>query len=133
MLDVARFDAAGLPAAMLIGDAPRIVRLVEGLQAEGEPLPLVLWIVSEELRNLLRLKQAQRAGQPFAAASRGLRLAAAPVLVERILPRIEESRLAELLARCSRLDRLVKGLPVAGIDADPWVELTDLALSLRAA
>lgn len=132
-LDVARFDLAALPAAMLAGERGRIVRLIEGLRAEGEPLPLLLWIVSEELRGLLRLKQAAAAGRPPAALlGRAVRLSSPAALVERALPRLDAAQIAALLARCARIDRLVKGLHVDDIDDDPWLELADLALALHA-
>jgi DNA polymerase-3 subunit delta len=132
VFDVARFDMAALPAAMLEADQTRTLRLLAGLRAEGEPLPLLLWMVSEELRSLLRLKQATGAGRPLASALRTVRLNAPAALVERALPRIPAARLAELLARCAQLDRLAKGLSVAGLDDDPWLELTDVALGLHA-
>lgn len=133
IFDVARFDIAALPAAMLAEDKSRIIRLLAGLRAEGEPLPLLLWMVSEELRNLLRLQQAVAAGRPFASAVRSVRLSSPPALVERALPRVTAARLADLLARCAELDRLAKGLHLADRDDDPWLELTDLALGLQAA
>jgi len=127
VLDVARYEGNSLPGAMLAGDKLRITRLIAGLRAEGEPLPLLLWMVSEELRNLLRLQQALASGRPFAAAVRTVRLSAAPALIERLLPRLSANQLAGLLARCAELDRLVKGLPLANSDDDPWLELTELA------
>jgi DNA polymerase-3 subunit delta len=131
VFDVARFDLSDLPAAMLSGDRARLLRLLGGLRAEGEPLPLLLWMVSEELRGLLRLKQAGPGGRA-AGALRGLRLNSPPALVERALPRIGAERLAWALARCARLDRLAKGLVVPGLDDDPWVELSEVALGLHA-
>jgi hypothetical protein len=68
----------------------------------------------------------------LASALRTVRLNAPAALVERALPRIPAARLAELLARCAQLDRLAKGLSVAGLDDDPWLELTDVALGLHA-
>jgi DNA polymerase-3 subunit delta len=130
VFDVARFDMAALPAAMLAGDRARILRLLAGLRAEGEPLPLLLWMVSEELRGLLRLHQAGGA-RLSPGALRSVRLNAPAALVERALPRIPPGRLAEGLARCARLDRLAKGLAVAEMDDDPWLELADVALSLQ--
>jgi DNA polymerase-3 subunit delta len=131
ILDVARYDPAALPPAMLAADRARIVRLLAGLRAEGEPLPLLLWMVSEELRSLLRLKQAVAAGKPVAMAMRTVRMSSPPALVERALPKLREPRLAELLGRCAQLDRLVKGLELPDRDHDPWLELTDLALGLQ--
>ena len=130
ILDVARYEGNSLPAAMLAGDKSRILRLIAGLRAEGEPLPLLLWMISEELRNLLRLQQVVAGGRPFAAAVRMARLSAAPALVERVLPRLSARRLAEMLARCAELDRLVKGLALADGDDDPWLELSELAFGL---
>jgi DNA polymerase-3 subunit delta len=130
VFDVARFDMTALPAAMLAGDRARILRLLDGLHAEGEPLPLLLWMVSEELRTLLRLKSTMGAGRPL-APPRGVRLGAPLALVERMLPRIPAPRLAALLARCAGIDRLAKGLDVAGLDDDPWLELADVALGLH--
>ncbi len=130
VLDVARYEGNSLTSAMLAGDKLRITRLIAGLRAEGEPLPLLLWMVSEELRNLLRLQQAVAGGRPFAAAVRTVRLSAAPALIERLLPKLSAKRLGELLARCSELDRLVKGLSLADGDDDPWLELTELAFGV---
>jgi DNA polymerase-3 subunit delta len=132
IFDVARFEGVSLPGAMIAGDRVRIVRTVAGLRAEGEPLPLLLWMVSEELRNLLRLHQAVAAGRPFAGAVRGMRLGAPHAVVERLLPRLAAAQLAGLLGRCADLDRIAKGLSVATRDDDPWLELTEVALGLSA-
>lgn len=130
VLNVARYDVFALPAAMLEGDGARIARTIEGLRAEGEALPLALWVVSEELRTLLRLKHETAAGKPFASSARdlrvwGVRLAAS----ERAMSRVSEPGLAALLARCAQLDRIAKGLPAARSDSDPWLELADIVLS----
>ena len=130
VLNVARYDVFSLAQALLEGDRARIGRMVEGLRAEGEALPLALWVVGEELRTLLRLKSETRAGKPFASAARevrlwGARLAAA----ERALGRVSEPGLATLLARCAQLDRIAKGLPAPQSDSDPWLELADIALA----
>jgi DNA polymerase-3 subunit delta len=130
VLNVARYDVFALPQAMVEGDRIRIGRTIEGLRAEGEALPLALWVVSEELRTLLRLKHETAAGKPFSSTARelriwGPRLAAA----ERALGRISESTLTALLARCAQLDRIAKGLPAPRSDSDPWLELADIALA----
>lgn len=129
VFDVARFDLSALPAAMLAGDRARLLRLIAGLRAEGEPLPLILWVLSEELRGLLRLKHS--GGGRGGYGMRGPRLNAPAAAVERALPRLRAARLAAMLERCARIDRLVKGLHVAELDDDPWLELTEVALSLH--
>ena len=47
-----RFDVAQLGEAVLRGDAPRALRVLSGLRAEGVEMPLVLWSVWQELRML---------------------------------------------------------------------------------
>lgn len=131
VFDVARFEGAGLPGAFVEGRRARILRTVEGLRAEGEPLPLLLWWMSEEIRGLLRIREALDEGRPFAAASRGIRLHAGPVLAERALARTDSARLGRLLARAARFDRLIKGLQPEDFDDDPWLELTEIALGLQ--
>jgi DNA polymerase III subunit delta len=133
VLNVARYDVFALPQAMLEGDRTRIGRTIEGLRAEGEALPLALWVVSEELRVLLRLKHETAAGKPFASTARELRIWGPRLAAtERALGRVSESTLAALLARCAQLDRIAKGLPAPRSDSDPWLELTDIALSASA-
>jgi len=130
VLDVARYDVFALSQAMLEGDGARLARTIEGLRSEGEALPLALWVVSDTLRSLLRLKHETGSGRPFAVAARearvwGARLAA----TERALAKVSTPVLAALLSRCAQLDRLAKGLAPGTGDSDPWLELTDIALS----
>jgi DNA polymerase-3 subunit delta len=54
-------------------------------------------------------------------------------LVERLLPRLSETALAERLERAAQIDRLAKGLRAPESDSDAWLELTDLAMSIAAA
>lgn len=129
VLDVARYDVFALAPALLAGDAGRALRLIEGLRAEAEPLPLVLWVVAEELRTLLRLQEATAAGKPFAAAARELRVwGPREKLMPKALQRLPAATIAALLARCADIDRLIKGLAAPNRDADPWLELSEIAL-----
>ena len=133
VLNVARYDVFGLPQALLGGDAARALRMLEGLRAEGEALPLILWTVSEEVRTLLKVKAAVDAGKPVAAAARENRVwGPRERLLPQALTRLTETGLATLLARCADVDRLAKGLRAATRDSDPWLELADIALALAA-
>ena len=131
VLDVARYDVFELPSAMLAGDATRVVRTLEGLRAEGEPLPLIVWALSEELRALLRVKSLVDAGRPYVEAARtngvwGPRQS----LLERALGRVDLGRLGASLARVGQVDRLIKGLRAPELDSDPWLELCEIALDV---
>lgn len=131
VLNVARYDVFQLPIAMLSGDAARVRKTMVGLEAEGEAIPLVLWVVAEELRTLLRVKAHVDAGRPFPVAARENRLwGPRERLFERALARVSADALEAALLRAADIDRLAKGLPAAQTDSNVWLELTDLALSL---
>jgi DNA polymerase-3 subunit delta len=61
--NVARYDAYTACEAMLAGDAPRYVRVIDGLKSEGEAPSLVLWALSEELYALERIQAGAAAGR----------------------------------------------------------------------
>ncbi len=94
VMNVARYNAFKLREAIQAGDAVRVVRMLEGLRAEGEALPLVLWAVTQTWG---------RAPQSAGPAA---------------------------IRHAHDIDRLIKGLPTPGRLADPWQELTALALRL---
>ncbi len=131
VLNVARYDVFQLPLAMLSGDAARVRKTMGGLESEGEAIPLVLWVVTEELRTLLRVKAHVDAGRPFAVAARENRLwGPREKLFERALSRVSVAALESALLRAADIDRLAKGLRAPRADSDPWLELTQLALSI---
>lgn len=131
VLNVARYDVFQLPIAMLTGDVARVRKTMAGLEAEGEGTPLVLWVITEELRTLLRVKAHVDAGRPFSVAARENRLwGPRERLFERALARMSPSALEAALQRAAEIDRLAKGLLAPRTDSNVWLELTDLALSL---
>ena len=74
VLNVARYDVFGLRDAMLAGDIARTIRMIDGLRARGEALPLVLWAVGEEIRLLARIAEARALGQDANGLMRRLRI-----------------------------------------------------------
>ena len=131
VLNVARYDVFQLPLAMWSGDAARVRKTMAGLEAEGEAIPLVLWVVTEELRTLLRVKAHVDAGRPFAVAARENRVwGPREKLFERALARVSVDALESALLRAADVDRLAKGLRAPHVDSDAWLELTQLTLSI---
>ncbi len=131
VLNVARYDVFQLPLAMLAGDAARVRKTMAGLEAEGAAIPLVLWVITEELRTLLRIEAHVDAGRPFSAAARENRLwGPREKLVERALARVSTRALEAAWQRAAEIDRLAKGLRAPRADSDAWLELTELALGI---
>jgi DNA polymerase-3 subunit delta len=134
VLNVARYDVFKLSEAVLSGQLPRVLRMLEGLQAEGEAAVLVHYTLAEEIRALKRVKDAMAAGRPLPMALREQRIwGTREKLFERVLPRLSGPRVAQLLQNAHQVDGIVKGLKVADWPTDPWQALQRLALRLTSA
>ena len=55
--DNARYDVFELASAAFLGNAPRALRILEGLRGEGREPPLILWALLNDLRALSRVLQ----------------------------------------------------------------------------
>lgn len=134
VLDVARYDVFGLRDAMLSGHGAKAITILNGLRAEGEALPLVLWAVGEEVRIMARLAAAQAAGQNLSEAMRPYRIfGPREQLIRQTLMRVPASSWVSAVQHAHDIDRLIKGLKVAGRLDDPWEELARLTLRIAMA
>jgi len=118
--DVSRFERDTLVEAIHGGDASRVSRAVTGLRAEGEPLPLLLWTLAEELRLLMALAAGERPRRFLPPA----RMDAA----QRTARRHDAGSFDRELLRAHRIDRMIKGVETG----DPWESIVELALGIAA-
>jgi DNA polymerase-3 subunit delta len=116
--DVSRFDRDTLLEAIHAGDASRVVRVVDSLEAEGEPLPLLLWTLAEELRLLMAIAAGQRPRR-FLPPERMEAL-------NRTARRHGAASFDRELLRAHRIDRMIKGVETG----DPWDSIIELALGI---
>jgi len=131
VLNVARYDVFKLNEAMLVGDAARLVRMMDGLKGEGEALPLVLWAVSEEIRTLLKLKSAASQGRPIPALLKEYRIwGPRERLMEPALRRLSLATLEAALKDAAQVDKMVKGLRAKAFSGDAWDALLQLGLKV---
>ncbi|MCL2829634.1 MAG: DNA polymerase III subunit delta [Betaproteobacteria bacterium] len=129
VLNVARYDLDALREALLVGDAARLARTIEGLRQEGEAPPLVLWAVTEEVRALLQIKLGQEQGKPQESLMREARVwGARQATMKQALHRIKTQTARAALIRAAQIDRIAKGL----LPGDFWNEVLRLGLSLSA-
>ena len=129
VLNVARYDVFKLSEAVLSGQVPRVLRMLDGLQAEGEAEVLVHYTLAEDIRALKRVKDAMAAGQPLPMALKAQRIwGPRERLFERVLPRLSPARLNNLLQSAHQVDGIVKGLKVPDWPQDGWQALHRLAL-----
>ncbi len=129
--NVARYDVFKLSEAVLAGQAQRVARMLDGLQAEGEAEVLVHYTLAEDIRALKRVKDAIGGGRPLPMALRENRIwGPRERAFERVLPRLEERSLARLLRAAHTVDGIVKGLKQPDWPADGWQALQRLAFML---
>ena len=133
VMNVARYDVFKLSEAILGGHALRVQRMLDGLQAEGEAEVLVHYTLSEDIRALKRVKDAMGQGRPLPMALREQRVwGAKERLFERVLPRLSDAALSQLLQSAHVVDGIVKGLKQPDWPASGWQALHRLALQLCA-
>lgn len=131
VLNVARYDVFKLSESVLAGSPERVQRMLDGLQAEGEAEVLVHYTLAEDIRALKRVKDAMGQGRPLPMALRENRIwGNKERLFERVLPRLSNAALAELLQSAHKVDGIVKGLKQPDWPASGWQALHRLALQL---
>ena len=125
VLEVARYDVFKLSEAMLMADAVRVTRILEGLRGEGVAPPLILWAVSEDIRALLKIVSGLERGETLPQLLRKVRVwGARQELMQRAAKRLHKNVLEDVLLQAARLDRMIKGLARGNI----WDEFLQLGL-----
>ena len=131
VLNVARYDVFKLGEAVLAGQVARALRMLEGLEAEGEAVVLVQWTLAEDIRALKRVHDAVAAGKPLPMALREARVwGAKERLFERAVPLLTEVVIANLLEAAHVCDGLAKGLKHPDWPQEPWEGLRRLVLMM---
>ncbi len=123
--DSARYDAFKLVDAALAGDVPRTVRVLEGLQAEGEEPVMILGALLRQIKELASLSIEIEAGAPPQRALAGIWERRRP-LVQSALKRRRALGWQRLLKRGLHADRVMKGRA----QGSPWDELLQLTTSM---
>jgi len=121
--DNARYDVFELSTAAFLGNAPRALRILDGLRSEGREPPLILWALLNDLRAVSRVLQREpndrnidgifRAEQVWGSRQGPIRVA---------LQRLRRADIDLLLIAAARADRVAKG----SLRGEPWVEITGL-------
>ncbi len=125
--DSARYDVFTLVDRCLASEAVDAYRTLLGLREEGtEPLT-ILWAISREVRALLTIAEATKAGQSFETACKNAKVwDKRQQLVRTALRHLSANRLRLALRQSRVIDQMVKGAR----QGDPWLELQDLVLNL---
>ena len=127
VLSVSRYDAFQLGEAVLAGDTARTVRILQGLQDEGEQAVAVMNPLMWTLRPLVRIKQAEMRGENVANAMASARIYGdKQSLVKRALTRLSLRQLEAALQKLADIDKTAKGVLLG----DAWLEISRLCFGL---
>ena len=127
VVDVARFDPFDLGPAILNGDKALLIRILRGLEKEGLAPPLVLWVIAEEAKILLRVKWALVEGLDMRSACAdagawGLR----QKLISNTVHKLTHEMLRNAVVQASEIDKQIKGLQ----PGNSWASFLALGLSI---
>lgn len=130
VVDGARFDVFQLADAALAGDTARALRVLAGLQREGEAQVLVLWSLLREIVNLADVVVRATQG---AGLDRALEEARVWRTRQDLIRQAARGRdlpaIGRLLRGAARAEQVVKGAR----PGDPWKALAELVLELAGA
>jgi DNA polymerase-3 subunit delta len=121
---VARYDPYAAAEALAAGDLARYVRVLGGLQAEGEAPTFVLFALAgalQVLRGAAEGKPAERLFGEYRVFNKPLQRA-----IQAAARRHSVAALDAALAQAALADRVIKGVATG----DPWDQFTALGLKL---
>ena len=122
-----RYDVYKLTDAALAGDAPRSVRILGGLRAEGVEPVIVMWALTRELRTLARLDDVVRQGGDLGSAMQKSGVwRNRQGLVRNCVSRHQHGDFHRMLKVSGRADAAAKGQRAG----NPWLMATDIVVSL---
>lgn len=127
VLSVSRYDAFQLGEAVLSGDTPRTVRVLQGLQDEGEQPLAVMNPLLWSFKPLAQLKLAQTRGESMDQAMKRARIfGSKQALVKRALSKLSLRQIEATLQKLAEIDQSAKGV----MQGDPWLEISRLCFGL---
>jgi DNA polymerase III subunit delta len=108
--DSARYSVFDLSDPLMIGDFARLSRICHVLRAEGIEIPIILWSIARELRQLYSFQQL--ASQGMATNQIMMKLRLPPMrqqALQRGSQRLQLFEIESCLLKCGELDLAVKG------------------------
>ncbi len=123
--DSSRYNVFELVDACLQQQSKKALRILTGLQQEGNECILILWALVRECRMLADIKSKMETGHSFETASQGMNLwQNRKVLVQQGLKQHTQNSLLALLQSAQDIDQVIKGAQ----SGDPWVLLREWVL-----
>ena len=126
VVDQAHYQLFALSSLMLLGKTRQALHVLQRLKQEGSETPIVLWLLTKELRQLIELAQKQQT-MPLAQAMKAMRIwSTKQQEITQALRRHNQDYWSQLLMQAYQIDRQIKGTR----PGDPWLGLSDLVMKI---
>jgi DNA polymerase-3 subunit delta len=123
----ARFNVFDLGSSLLAGDVKRIIRMIEGLESEGETPTLVLWALQEEIRAIRDTQQMIEVGKSLSEACKQNRIwGQRQNHIAAAIKRHSSGSLQKLNEWCYTAEKTIKGIN----QGNPWVLFEIIGLGI---
>jgi len=123
VVDQAHYQLFALSSLMLNGDAKQGLHVLHRLRQEGTEAPIVLWLITKDIRTLIELAQAANLN----LAMKEQRIwSSKQAEYRQALSRHPLKFWHRLLFDAYQIDRQIKGLKIG----DPWLGLADLVMKI---
>lgn len=130
VVDQAHYQLFALSSSILTGRLENSLHRLQRLQQEGIEPPIILWLLTKELRVLLEL-QTLTGRMNFAQACKQLRIwSSQQAEYGQALKRASLSVLQQGLQQALQIDRKIKGIQPTTSDAEIWLGLSDLVIKM---
>jgi DNA polymerase-3 subunit delta len=127
LTDSSHYSLNELMDVVLKGDVARIIRIIEGLKKEDVAPSLLLWGLTEQVRKLVETRSGSSNARANMRQDTLCSLSAVHQQNTDICQQGMDSKIADLLKQCARVDRVIKGRAYG----DPWHELLQLSIATR--
>jgi DNA polymerase-3 subunit delta len=125
--DQAHFEVYELSNACLNANALHSLRLLNQFKLERIEPTLVLWVLTQEIRQLIQLHYALKRSTSFESACTQLKIWSSKIrLYEKAHARLSLATLLQLLRKCAQLDEHIK----TSQNMQIWEQFDNVALSL---
>ena len=126
--DSARYQPFDLADAALLGEAKRVVNILDSLRAEGIDSVQALMVLTSQVRGAAQFAQAKADGSSTGQAMRQAKIwQSRQGIFQQALARHGAGTWHHMVQRCAELDLVCKGFRRRG---NVWDELLELALSV---
>ncbi len=125
LFETQEFETFDLMTHALSGNSEKTLQVIEKLQNSNAPLPILLWMIASDIRELTSMAHKMVNGEQLRDVVSKSMPMKRPIYTK-ALQRLKYPTLTSIMLRLPHIDKLVKGLS----QGNPWVELQQILLTI---